>query len=138
MASSLAAQLSKIAANSVNSFNLKAQRTAHSQSLLFEPKVAVNQDFDALFTICNDGFEELCRLDSRFIDFHKSLFSEQSKDIDRTQMTAGENSELDNKVDDFLALVGSKLRLSPAIRAVEWLVRRFRLVASSSKMLAGC
>src|SRR5438876_733443 len=101
MTSSLAAQLSKIAADSIDSHNLKAQKAAHSQSLLFEPKVAVNQDFDTLFTICGDGFEELCRLDSRFVDFHRSLFSEQSKDIDRTQMTAGENSELDNKVEDF-------------------------------------
>lgn len=41
-------------------------------------------------------------------------------------MTAEENSELDKRLEAFMGLVGGKLRLNPAIKAVEWLVRRFR------------
>ncbi|RFU35785.1 hypothetical protein B7463_g586, partial [Scytalidium lignicola] len=127
MASSLAAQLSKIAATSTNALNLKAQKAAHSKSLIFEPRVAASQSFDTLYTICHEGFQELCLLDGRFLEFQRNIFSEQSQSEDRTQMTAAENDELDKKLESFLSLVGSRLRLNPAVKAVEWLVRRFRI-----------
>lgn len=126
MTSSLAAQLSIIAANSENSLNLKAQKAAHSKSLIFEPRVAASQSFDTLYTLCHEGFQELCLLDSRFLEFQRDLFSEQSQEVDRTQMTAAENSALDNRLELFLGLVGGRLRLNPAIKALEWLVRRFK------------
>lgn len=126
MATSLAAQLSQIAAKSTNPLDLKAQRVAHAQSLIFEKKIAISQDFDTIYQICYEGFQELCQLDARFAEFGRTIFSEQSKAEERTQMTAAQNKELDAVLESFLALVGSKLLLSPAIKAVEWLVRRFR------------
>ncbi|KAL4778331.1 hypothetical protein BJX76DRAFT_343513 [Aspergillus varians] len=124
---SLAAQLSQIAANSTNQFNLKAQRVAHSQSLIFDKKVAGSQDFDTLYDICYDGFREICQLDSRFAQFERSIFSEQSKSQDRKEMTPAENKELDSVLEAFLALIGGRLLLTPAAKAVEWLIRRFRV-----------
>jgi U3 small nucleolar RNA-associated protein 10 len=129
MASVLAAQLSKIAANSTNSLNLKAQKAAHAQSLIFEPRVAASQSFDTVYTLCHEGFQELCLLDGRFAEFQRNLFSEQSQEEDRTQMTAGKNEELDKLLESFLGLVGARIRLNPAVKAVEWLVRRFRHVS---------
>ncbi len=129
MASSLAAQLSQIAANSTNSLNLKAQKAAHAKSLIFEPRVAASQGYDTIYTLCHEGYHELCLLDGRFVDFQRSIFSEQSQEQDRTQMTAEENAELDKRVESFMGLVGARLRLTPAIKAVEWLVRRFRYVS---------
>jgi U3 small nucleolar RNA-associated protein 10 len=126
MASSLAAQLSQIAANSTNQLNLKAQRVAHSQSLIFGKRVAGSQDFDTIYDICYDGFREICQLDARFAQFERSLFSEQSKSQERTEMSAEQNKELDTVLEAFLALVGGRLLLNPAVKAVEWLVRRFR------------
>jgi len=128
MASSLANQLSQIAANSTNSLNLKAQKAAHSKSLIFEPRIAASQSFDTIYTLCHEGFQELCLLDGRFLEFQRTIFSEQSQDEDRTIMTAEQNSELDKHLEAFLGLVGGRLRLKPAIKAVEWLVRRFRCV----------
>lgn len=128
MASALQSQLAQIAAKSTNSLDLKAKKKAHSQSLLFEPRVAATQDFDTIYQICHEGFQELCLLDSRFISFARNIFSEQSKQEDRTLMTAVQNSELDNVLEDFLGLVGGRLLLKPAQKAVEWLVRRFKLV----------
>ncbi|KAI9838111.1 MAG: hypothetical protein M1819_006267 [Sarea resinae] len=127
MASALAAQLSQIAAHSTNSLDLKAQRTAHSQSLIFEARDAANQGFDTIFQLCYEGFGELCLLDPRFTVFARNIFSEHSKKEERTQMTAAQNEELDRVVEDFLGLVGGRLLLKPAIKAVEWLVRRFRV-----------
>jgi U3 small nucleolar RNA-associated protein 10 len=130
MTSSLAAQLSVIAASSTNQLDLKAQRTAHSQSLIFAKEVAVTQDFNTIYQICYEGFQELCALDSRFADFRRSIFSEQSKTEDRLEMTASQNSDLDAVLEEFLALAAGRLLLNPAVKAVDWLVRRFRYVYS--------
>lgn len=126
MASSLVTQLAQIRAQGANPLDLKAQKKAHSQSLLFDARAAATQDFETIFWICNEGFQDLCRLDSRFADFAQSIFSEQSKQADRTQMTALQNSQLDGNLERFLGMVSSKLLLKPALKAVEWLVRRFR------------
>ncbi|KAL2167558.1 hypothetical protein VTG60DRAFT_1104 [Thermothelomyces hinnuleus] len=127
MASSLAAQLAQIAANSRTSYNAKALKATHSKSLIWEPRVAAGQTFAEIFQACHEGFEELCNLDARFAHYGTTLFSEQSQEADRTQMNAEENAALDRRVDSFLHLVGSRLRLMPAIKAIEWLIRRFRI-----------
>lgn len=129
MASSLAAQLAHIRADSSNSLDIKAQKKAHSKSLIFPSTDAALQDFDTIFEICFDGFEELCRIDPRFTEFAGSIFSPQSKYEDRTQMTLDQNQHLDIVLQDFLGLVGERLHLEPAQKAMEWLVRRFRSVA---------
>lgn len=126
MATALAAQLAQIAANSKTSLDVKAQKAAHSKSLIFEPRVAASQSFQTLYGICREGFDEICQLDPRFIPFGTTIFSEQSQHEDRIQMTAAENAELDKRVDSFLHLAGARLRLMPTIKALEWLVRRFR------------
>lgn len=126
MATSLAAQLAQVAAHSKSTLNVKAQKAAHSKSLIWEARVAASQSYQNLYTTCIQGFDELCQLDARFSSFRATIFSEESQAQDRTQLTAAENQELDKQVDAFLRLVGSRLRLMPAIKAIEWLVRRFR------------
>lgn len=125
MASALQQQLAAIAANSTHQLDLKAQKARHSKSLLFEPQDAASQSFETIYQLCLEGFEELCQLDSRFVPFARNLFSEQSKSEDRTQMTALDNAELDRVIERFLGLLGGRLLLKPAIKAAEWLVRRF-------------
>ena len=125
MATALATQLAQIAARSTNPLDLKAQKRAHSKSLLFDQNVAASQDFDTIYQICVEGFQELCLIDKRFMGFARSIFSEQSKTEERTQMTAAQNKELDEVLESFLSLVGARLLLRPALKAVEWLVRRF-------------
>ncbi|KAL8984704.1 MAG: hypothetical protein Q9205_001393 [Flavoplaca limonia] len=125
MATSLASQLAKIRVESTNALDLKAQKKAHSKSLLFDAHHAATQDFDTLFQLCHEGYQELCQLDPRFEAFAGNLFSEQSKQEDRTQMTAAQNKSLDNVLDGFMSLVVGRLLLKPAVKAMEWLVRRF-------------
>jgi U3 small nucleolar RNA-associated protein 10 len=138
MATNLANQLSQIAARSSDSLNLKAQKAAHSKSLIFEPRIAASQSFDTIYTICYEGFRDLCLLDDRFLEFQRNLFSERSQEEDRTQMTAEENSMLDTTLESFLGLVGGRLRLNPAVKAVEWLVRRFRYIFQLLNGLSNC
>ena len=126
MATTLAAQLAQVAAKSKSTLNVKAQKAAHSKSLIWEPRVAASQTYQALYKICFQGFEELCQLDARFARFQSTIFSEESQEQDRTQLNKAENEELDRQVDAFLRLVGGRLRLMPAIKSIEWLIRRFR------------
>lgn len=127
--SALSKQLAAIAASSSLQLNLKAQRVAHGKSLLFDSKIAVSQDFDTLYQICLEGWEDLCQLDQRFLPYGDNLFSEHSKDQERGQMTAAQNRELDLVLQSFLGLVSSRLLLKPAQKAVEWLIRRFQYVS---------
>lgn len=126
MATSLAAQLAQVAANSKSTLNVKAQKAGHSKSLIWEHRIAATQSYQTLYATCFQGFEDLCQLDARFVPFQSTLFSEESQNQDRTQLTARENDELNRQVEAFLRLVGGRLRLMPAIKAVEWLIRRFR------------
>ena len=128
MATALSTQLAAIQAKSTNSLDLKAQKKAHSQSLLFDARVAATQDFDSLFLVCLKGFQELCQIDPRFTGFRRNIFSEQSSREDRTQLTGVQNEELGAILERFLLLVGARLQLKPALKAVEWLIRRFRSV----------
>lgn len=132
MATLLQQQLAAIAAKSTQQLDLKAQRTQHSQSLLFDSKDAASQSLETVYRICIEGFQDLCTLDARFLPFADSLFSEQSRNEDRTQMTATENAQLDAVICSFLGLVCGKLLLAPGQKAIEWLVRRFRSVETCS------
>ncbi|KAF1844438.1 U3 small nucleolar RNA-associated protein 10 [Cucurbitaria berberidis CBS 394.84] len=136
MATTLQKQLAAIAASSTHQLDLKAQKSAHGKSLLFDPKVAASQSFENLYLICYDGYRQLCALDSRFLHFSKSLFSEQSKIEDRTQMTQEENDKLNRVLEAFITLVGPRLLLKPAEKALEWLVRRFRVHEYNTQCLA--
>ncbi|KAH8728106.1 U3 small nucleolar RNA-associated protein 10 [Phaeosphaeriaceae sp. PMI808] len=127
MATALQKQLAVIAASSTHQLDLKAQKSAHGKSLLFESKVAASQSLENVYLLCYDGYRDLCALDSRFLQFSKSLFSEQSKVEDRTQMNKEENKKLNTVLEAFITLVSSRLLLKPAQKAVEWLVRRFRV-----------
>lgn len=124
--SSLASQLAKISAASTNTLNTRKLRAVHATSLIFEPAHAATQDLDTIFSLALEGFHELCLLDRRFCVFERGLFSESSKAVDRLLMTRDEAGELDASIEAFLELVGGRLLLRPALKAVEWLVRRFR------------
>ncbi|KAI8932600.1 hypothetical protein NX059_010104 [Plenodomus lindquistii] len=135
MATALQKQLATIAASSTHQLDLRAQKAAHGKSLLFDAKVAAAQSFESLYLICVDGYRELCALDPRFLPFATSLFSEQSKAEDRTQMTRADNDKLDTVVEAFLTLVAPRLLLRPAQKALEWLVRRFQVHEHNTQCL---
>lgn len=127
MATSFAQQLRQIAANSTNELDLKARRNLHAESLLFERNVAIRQDWDTIYQLCLEGFRELCTLDVRLRDFERSLFSAHAKDQDRDQFNKAQNEDLDNTIELCLRLLGSRLTFRPGVRALEWLIRRFRI-----------
>ena len=126
MPTNLGAQLADLRSRSFHQSASKAQKIAHSKSLLFDRKVAAHQSFDAIFRICVEGFDDLCRLDRRFSQYATSLFSSKSILQDRDRFSHAENESLNSVLNDFLTLIGSKLRLRSALMTIEWLIRRFR------------
>ena len=128
MASTLAQQLQRIAESSVNTVSAKKQKALYSVSLLFPPSHAATQDIETIWSIALEGFRELVELDSRFEKFQRGIFSEASIGVDRFLQTKVQNAELDRNLEDFLGLVSARLLLKGALKALEWLVRKFRSV----------
>ena len=126
MASSLAQQLQRIAATSVNTVSAERQKQLYSVSLLYTPGQASVQDLTTVYSIAIEGFWELVELDPALRKYERSLFSLSSIGIDRFVQTKVDNRELDRSIDDFLSLVGPRLLLKSTIKALEWLVRKFR------------
>ncbi|KAF3926910.1 hypothetical protein ABW20_dc0105722 [Dactylellina cionopaga] len=139
MASTLASQLQSLQKNRPSTLSStvdpKALRKLHSVSLLFTPEHAATQDFDTIYSICYEGFEELCSLDRRFAVFERSLFSDQSVTVDRDVLGKEDNERLDENVKAFLGLLSSWALVKSGVKALEWLVRRFRVHYHTGSLL---
>lgn len=124
--SSLSLQLKAISLKTASvALDRKSRSKIHSKSLIYDPKTAAAQDYDYIYLVCLEGFEDLCALDNRFYKFKLTLFSETSINLDRNVQLADVIDVLNKNIHAFLALIGPYYLLTPAIKAVEWLVRRF-------------
>ncbi|KAG5357479.1 U3 small nucleolar RNA-associated protein 10 [Yarrowia sp. C11] len=134
--SSLSQQLSQLGGGSTVDRTWKLKQ--HSKSLIYEPQVAQDQDFSFIHAVGVEGLRDLVSLDSRFAQFENNLFSDTSIDIDRYVQTQDQNDQLDKAIDAFLALIGPYLMLTPAVKALEWLVRRFHINQMNAEQLLLC
>jgi hypothetical protein len=71
-----------------------------------------------------NGFEELCLLDSGFEEFERVLFSDTSLTFERSIQTKEINDSLNQTIRRFLIRLSPYFLLSPAHKALEWLVHR--------------
>ncbi|KAG7662173.1 UTP10 [[Candida] subhashii] len=134
--SSLASQLKSIQDKTATvALDRKSRSKVHSRSLLFESKVASTQDYEFIYQIAYEGLEELCELDSRFTKFKQTLYSETSINLDRTLQTKEIVDQLNKNIEAFLTLIGPYYNLIPAVKAVEWLVRRFQANVHNAELL---
>lgn len=72
-----------------------------------------------------NGFEELCLLDSGFQEFENILFSDQTLNFERSVQSKEVNESLNENIGRFLVRLSPYFLLSPAHKALEWLVHRF-------------
>lgn len=134
--SSLSQQLQSISSKTQSlALDRKARSKIHSRSLIFEPKIASAQDYDYIYQIGLEGLEELTEIDSRFNKFKNTLFSETSINFDRNVQPQETVDQLGRNIDAFLTLVGPYYAISPSLKALEWLVRRFYINIHNSEML---
>ncbi|KAF9385202.1 HEAT repeat-containing protein 1 [Podila verticillata] len=123
--SSLAQQLKKIGTADVTKGSEKAAR--HRSSFLFDSKQAADYDIDTIFSIGANGISELKQLDPKFGAFEKTLFSESMKNVDRVLQSKEDNAKLDESITLFLRQLSPYFLVKPAGKALEWLIRRFRI-----------
>lgn len=134
--SSLSQQLKSINEKTASvALDRKSRSKIHSRSLIFDPKVASTQDYDYIYQIGLEGLEDLIEIDSRFSKFKQTLFSETTINLDRNVQTQDTLDQLNKNVEVFLSLVSPYYLLTPSIKAIEWLVRRFYINIHNGEML---
>ncbi|KAF9427830.1 HEAT repeat-containing protein 1, partial [Podila epigama] len=99
----------------------------HRASFLFDSKQAADYDIDTIFSIGSNGITELKQLDPKFASFEKTLFAESMKNVDRVLQSKEDNVKLDESVTLFLRQLSPYFLVKPAGKALEWLIRRFRI-----------
>lgn len=107
-------------------------------SILFEAHEAADVDVDTIFALGRTGLEELQRIDSDFEKFDKTLFSESFKALERTQQPREFNQRLDKKIEEFLVCLSPYFLIKPSQKALEWLIRRFRIHVFNVNALMCC
>ncbi|KAG0209950.1 HEAT repeat-containing protein 1 [Mortierella sp. GBA30] len=123
--SSLARQLKAIGSADATRGSEKAAK--HRASFLFDSKQAADYDIDTIYSIGVNGITELKQLDPKFAPFEKTLFAESMKNVDRVLQTKEDNAKLDESITLFLRQLSPYFLLKPAGKALEWLIRRFRI-----------
>lgn len=134
--SSLSQQLQAISEKNASvALDRKSRSKIHSRSLMFDPKVAAAQDMDYIYGIALEGLDDLCAIDSRFTKFRMSLFADASLTYDRNVSTKDIVDQVDKNILAFISLVSPHLNIGPAIKALEWLVRRYHVNIHSPEIL---
>lgn len=124
--SSLSQQLKAVAdRNATVALDRKTRSKIHSRSLLFDRKTAAAQDYDSIFQIACEGLTELAEFDLRFEVFWNTLFADSSVEFDRNVQSADVLKQLDKNVNAFINLAAPYYQLGSALKALEWLVRRY-------------
>lgn len=134
--SSLSQQLKAISDKTASvALDRKTRSRIHLRSVIFAPKVAATQDYDYLYVIGREGFDELCDIDKRFVKFGNTIFSEQSIQTDRDVEDQKVVAQLKITLTAFLELLGPYYHLNSAVKALEWLIRRFFVNIHESEAL---
>ncbi|KAG7831995.1 hypothetical protein KL920_000330 [Ogataea angusta] len=121
-------QLSAIAQNTQTvALDRKKRSRIHSVSFIYSSQEAATQDYETIYYEALEALNRLEQIDKRFGKFKLSIFSETSIGIDRQVQSQQQNENLDKTIDAFLSLVAPYWHLAIALRASEWLLRRFQI-----------
>uniref|UniRef100_A0A914X4D5 HEAT repeat-containing protein 1 n=1 Tax=Plectus sambesii TaxID=2011161 RepID=A0A914X4D5_9BILA len=106
-----------------------AQLTADRRraSFLFDAKQAAGLDRETVFKIGQQGLSALKEIDAAFGEFDSNLFAESSQNVDRSILSKDANAKLNANIEKFLLRITPYFLLSPAHKAIEWLVYRFNV-----------
>lgn len=134
--SSLSQQLKVIGEKNASvALDRKSRSDIHSRSLIFDKKAAAAQDFDYIFQIACEGLDELLQIDLRFAKFYSTLFAESSLTFDRNVQTRDLLAQVEKNIAAFVHMLAPYFALSPALKALEWLVRRYHANIHQTEVL---
>lgn len=123
---SLADQL-KAAASGDAARLLNANRS--QPSYLYTSKQAAALTLDDCHNLGSNGFSALVQQNSSLAPFADSLLSDKARQTDRSLLAKDEVEKLDATLNQTLRLLGPFILIRPCGQALEWLIRRFRLVS---------
>lgn len=136
MASSLASQLKRL--STPTSLAVKAAQSSRKPSLLFTDSEAADLDVETVYNLGVNGLAELQNINPVFQTFQKSLFGRASMSFERTQQTSEHDEKLNAEISRFLREVSPYILLRPAQKAMEWVIRTFRIHAFNTDALVAC
>lgn len=119
--SSLAQQLRKVQGDGQRADD------RNKQSLLFTPREAAHVGVDVVHQVACNGLLELEQMDERFAPYGRTLFSEASRSIVRDALDAETEQRVNASIQSLLQLLSQYLLLRPAHKALEYLIRVYRV-----------
>ncbi|KAL4421861.1 hypothetical protein ABPG77_001343 [Micractinium sp. CCAP 211/92] len=105
----------------------QGKRHPGKASLLYSFQEAADIDAETIYRIGVEGLDQLCALDGRFQAYRRTLFGQASLALDRDAATADVNAKLDSAIAGFCTLLSSYFLLAPAFKALEFLVRKYKV-----------
>lgn len=121
---SLASQLKALEAPETNVY----KESKFKASFLYDQNEATAIDRETHFTICLNGFRQLCTINADFKEFEESLFSLSSKKLDRALLSKSASEKLDKIIKNYLfRVVTPYFMLSATHKTLEWLIYRFQI-----------
>ena len=125
MTTSLAKQLKRL--QIPGQFSQSERQGTSKTYFLFSGKDAGTLDLDSIYWISLNGLEELISMDLSFNKYTNTLFSEASRDFERSILTQEAVKKVDESISGFLRLLSSYFMLHPAHKCLEWLVRVYEI-----------
>eukprot|EP01062_Namystynia_karyoxenos_P008557 TRINITY_DN1300_c2_g4_i1.p1 TRINITY_DN1300_c2_g4~~TRINITY_DN1300_c2_g4_i1.p1 ORF type:complete len:2144 (+),score=760.96 TRINITY_DN1300_c2_g4_i1:94-6525(+) len=114
------------------------QRLRKTSSFLFEDNVAREISREQYNQIGRRGVAALAQLDSRFCVYLDTLFHPQSAELDRVTMAPEQAKETDQRIDEFLWLLGPHFMRPSAHEAIEWLLYQYEAHVFLPEALLRC
>ena len=102
-------------------FSQSERQGTSKTSFLFSGKDAGTLDLDSIYWISLNGLEELISMDPSFNKYTNTLFSEASRDFERSILTQEGVKKVDESISGFLSLLSPYFMLHPAHKCLEWL-----------------
>ncbi|CAH1776175.1 unnamed protein product [Owenia fusiformis] len=121
---SLAKQLERLAVPQIQATLADDRQKA---SLLFEPTEAALIDKETFYALGVNGLEQLINLDNVFMTFEDTLFNKSSITFQRSIQMKEVNDRLDGQIKEFLLRVSPYFLMTPAQKAMEWLIYRYQM-----------
>ncbi|KAH0789965.1 HEAT repeat-containing protein 1 [Histomonas meleagridis] len=95
------------------------------QSLIFDPKEASFIDSDTFYQIGYQGFVKLQEKEPRLSEFENSIFSYANSQIDPLFLTASENQQIFDEIENLLYLISDYILLPETVQILEYLIQHF-------------
>ena len=138
--SSLAQQLEQLqnANQHYNAIPIITDRQKTFPSLCFTPSEAAEYDERTIWKLGQNGIDALCKLDIRFFEARSKFYEEEALEGDRALLSVEENAVLDKEIKVFLNLVSAYFMETSAHKALEWMIRKYRIQVLNVDALIQC